>query len=469
MDDGWNHPIQQSNQGEPRKLILRAAGSLQLSQIVPLTLHRLLSLTASLTPEEAAGMMTTIEPFKNIMIITSDDATAIKKLLNVTQLNYNQVNHAVNVYAPAARETCKGVIHQVERGTDPATLRQLLTAPQGYTILSARMMGNSTAAIITFGGTYVPLSVSLGGAVHRCKPHRPKAQICFKCLGLGHRADVCTRSILIRCPNCGHPNKDEAHTCIIKCVNCLGPHRSDDATCPKKLEADAAVRKQAYLKRLNIRKHAAGTLERANHTGDPPLDKALPSRSTPETRKQPPENPPAARQRETPPPPHKESRPKEPPPPKRVSQPLSQKQVNRTYRDALTPRTTPISPIYKSQAYQQHIGPQPTLPPSAQPMENTSMDTVCEEKEDSGPQNKRCRRENDEAHAPFEELARTFLTFMKEMRYEMQLVKQQITEINHTAESRIETRAKELCQPIQQQIQALQLQLDAIMQKLNGQ
>ncbi|KAH9378608.1 hypothetical protein HPB48_018318 [Haemaphysalis longicornis] len=192
---------------------------------MPLALHRLLSLTAGFASEEAACMMTTIEPFKNILVIISDSADAIRKILNVTQVSFNQGNHTVNVYAPAARESCKGVIHQVERGTDPATLQQLLKVPQAYTILSARMMGNTTAAIIPFAGTYVPFTVSLGGAVHHCKPHRPKAQICYKCLGLGHRADVCTRSNLIRCPNCGHSNKDEAHSCIIKCVNCLGPHR----------------------------------------------------------------------------------------------------------------------------------------------------------------------------------------------------------------------------------------------------
>lgn len=469
MEDGWNHPVQQPNQGEPRKLILRAAGSLQLSQVMPLALHRLLSLTAGLTSEEAAGMMTTIEPFKNILIITSDSANAIRKILSVTQLSFNQVNHPVSVYAPAARETCKGVIHQVERGTDPATLQQLLTAPQGYTILSARMMGNTTAAIITFAGTYVPFTVSLGGAVHRCKPHRPKAQICYKCLGLGHRADVCTRSTLIRCPNCGHSNKDEAHTCIIKCVNCLGPHRSDDATCPKKLEADAVVRKQAFLKRLNIRKHATATLERASHRGDlSPLDKEVPSRGPQESRKQL-EDPFPTLRREPTPPQHKESRPNKPSPPKKVSQPLSQKHIHRTYRDALTPRTTPTIPIYNSQAYQQHVESQPAPPPSAQPMESTSMDTTSEAREDTAPQNKRTRTENDEAQVPSEEMTRTFQAFMQEMRYEMQLMKQQITEINHTVELRIETHAKELFQPIQQQMHALKVQLDAIMQKLNGQ
>ncbi|KAH9359643.1 hypothetical protein HPB48_019444 [Haemaphysalis longicornis] len=289
---------------------------------MPQALHRLLRLTAGLTSEEASGMMTTIQPFKNILVITSDSANAIRKICNVTQLSFNQVNHPLSGYTPAARETCKGVIYQVERGTDPATLQQLLKAPQGYTILSARMMGNTTAAITKFAGTYVTFTVSFGGAVHCCKPHHLTAQICSKCLGLGHRADVCTSSTLIRCPNCGHSNNDEAHTSVIKCVNCLGPHRSDDATCPKKLETDAVVRKQAFLKRLNIRKHATTTLERASDRGDlSPLDKLVPSRGPQESRKQLQDPFPTLR-RQPKAPQHKESRPNKPSQRKKVSQPL---------------------------------------------------------------------------------------------------------------------------------------------------
>ncbi|KAH9379083.1 hypothetical protein HPB48_020134 [Haemaphysalis longicornis] len=220
----------------------------------------------------------------------------------------------------------------------------------------------------------------------------------------------------LRCPNCGHSNKDEAHTCIIKCVNCLAPHRSDDATCPRKLEAHGVVGKQAFLKRLNIRKHATATLERASHRGDlSPLDKKVPSRGPQESRKQL-EDPFPNLWREPTSPQHKESRPNKPSPPK-VSQPLSQKHIQRTYRDALTPRTTPTISIYNSQAYhQQHVESQPAPPPSAQPMETTSMDTTSAAREDTAPQNKRTHTENDEAQVPSEEITRTFQAFMQDIR-----------------------------------------------------
>ncbi|KAH9366113.1 hypothetical protein HPB48_021885 [Haemaphysalis longicornis] len=315
-------------------------------------------------------MTTTVEPFKNIVVMTSNNISTINKLLMITQITHDQTTHSVSVYAPAARETCKGVIHQVERNTDPATLMQLLTAPPGFNIVAARMMGGSTTAIITFEGTYIPLSVSLGGAIHRCKPHRPKAQICFKCLGLGHRADVCTRATTARCPNCGYANKDEAHTCITKCVNCQGPHSSDDASCSKKLEADAVVRQQAYLKRLNIRKHAAESSSRSqqqlsekpqqpaqsqtakqqastqqSHQGQPAPGERQPSKDP---------NPNRQQQLDKGPYRHKQQQ------PKKVSQPLSYKQANRTFRDALTPLVTiPKAPIYNAQVYQQHIGTAP--------------------------------------------------------------------------------------------------------------
>ncbi|KAH9372721.1 hypothetical protein HPB48_022405 [Haemaphysalis longicornis] len=133
-EDGWHHPVRQTQSGEPRKLLLRAPGSLQLSQITPLALHRTLVLTSNLTAEEAAGMTTTVEPFKNIVVMTSNNISTMNKLLMITQITHDQTTHSVSAYAPAARETCKGVIHHVERNTDPATLMQLLTAPRDSTL-----------------------------------------------------------------------------------------------------------------------------------------------------------------------------------------------------------------------------------------------------------------------------------------------------------------------------------------------
>lgn len=479
-EDGWHHPVRQTQSGEPRKLILRAPGSLQLSQITPLALHRMLVLTSNLTAEEAAGMTTTVEPFKNIVVMTSNNISTINKLLMITQITHDQTTHSVSVYAPAARETCKGVIHQVERNTDPATLMQLLTAPPGFNIVAARMMGGSTTAIITFEGTYIPLSVSLGGAIHRCKPHRPKAQICFKCLGLGHRADVCTRATTARCPNCGYANKDEAHTCITKCVNCQGPHRSDDASCSKKLEADAVVRQQAYLKRLNIRKHAAESSSRSqqqlsekpqqpaqsqtakqqaspqqSHQGQPAPGERQPSKDP---------NPNRQQQLDKGPYRHKQQQ------PKKVSQPLSYKQANRTYREALTPHLTiPKAPIYNAQVYQQHIGTAPPPPPNVQLADNVSMETSNQENDSSEPENKRSKTNETTTSVTLEELNCTLQSFMTEIRYEMQCVNQRVTEITHTIEARVTEKFSTECHPLQEQIQAVRRQLDMIMQKLYGQ
>ncbi|KAH9378272.1 hypothetical protein HPB48_022219 [Haemaphysalis longicornis] len=251
---------------------------------------------------------------------------------------------------------------------------QLLTAPPGFNIVAARMVGDSTTAIITFEGTYIPLSVSLGGAIHRCKPHCPKAQICFKCLGLGHRADVCTRATTARCPNCGYANKGEAHTCITKCVNCQGPRRSDDASCSKNskptqwcgnrptsrgstyvsmplnrhLEANNSFLRSpsSQLKaRQPNNKQALSNLIKVNRLpeNDNPARMPTPTRSNNSTRDLTTINSNS---------------------PKKVSQPLSYKQANRTYREALTPHLNiPKAPIYNAQVYQQHIG---TAPPPLQ-------------------------------------------------------------------------------------------------------
>lgn len=232
----WITPRPLRNNGESRKII-RAAGTLHLAEADPLAVHAALGQTAGLIPEEHAAITLEIDSQKNILVATTPCQTAIPKLLAMSALHVNNEAHLVHAYAPAERGTCRGVIHNVRPGTSPEELMKLLAPSPNYTILQARMMGRTHTAIVTFDGTYIPHNVNLGGVIFRCRPHKPKAQQCSKCLGLGHRADICTRSTTSRCSHCGHPEKDEAHDCRLRCVNCQGPHRADDPSCPARLSS----------------------------------------------------------------------------------------------------------------------------------------------------------------------------------------------------------------------------------------
>lgn len=253
--DGWFRKTSKTRVSDPtyRKLILRSQDGFPIQSFLPRDLRHELCLRAQLTANEAAELKVSILPGKNIAVLLAQEPSAISKLKSCSFVTLNGKQQRISVYEAANRESCKGVIHGVAANTSPEFLLKHLKAV-GYEILAARMMGSTQTAIITFSGTYVPLEVDYDGGLHRCTPHKPRAQYCTKCLKLGHRADVCTEVSHPLCPKCGSAKKDEEHECITKCALCGGPHPSEDKECEVRREADAVTRLQAYQKRLAIRK-----------------------------------------------------------------------------------------------------------------------------------------------------------------------------------------------------------------------
>ncbi|KAH7967463.1 hypothetical protein HPB49_024958 [Dermacentor silvarum] len=127
--------------------------------------------------------------------------------------------------------SCKGVATGIDSETHPDELMANLRSPQAP-ILFARMLGKSTAALITFDGLEVPRTIYYYGGELLCRPYRPLSQVCSICLKTGHRADICPTPESARCKNCGHENPSEDHQCQPKCVLCEGDHPVTDPSCP---------------------------------------------------------------------------------------------------------------------------------------------------------------------------------------------------------------------------------------------
>lgn len=256
-EDGWRHPISQRpvSPKELIKLILRPADGLNLAFANPSELHHQLCQTARLSPNEATTFTVRVDPSKNLAFLNCRDKPTAEKIGSISSISTNSATGRVSIYISAAHDTCKGVVHNIQPGTDSDYLLKHLSAP-GYTITSARMMGKTGTAIITFMGTYIPRDVIYAGGEYRCRPHRPRAQFCRKCLAIGHRADVCTKTSEALCPKCGKGGQEEDHQdCLTQCINCGGNHSADDKTCEKRQAADSAVRYQAYHKRIIRRRN----------------------------------------------------------------------------------------------------------------------------------------------------------------------------------------------------------------------
>ncbi|KAH9378562.1 hypothetical protein HPB48_016037 [Haemaphysalis longicornis] len=255
-EDGWRHPILQRpvSLKELIKLILRPAGGLNLAFANPSELHHQLCQTSRLSHNEATTLTVRVDPSKNLAFLNCRDKPTAEKIGSISSISTNSAMGRVSIYISAAH-ACKGVVHNIEPGTDSDYLFKHLSAP-GYTMTSARMMDQTGTAIITFMGTYIPRDVIYAGGEYRCRPHRPRAQFCRKCLAIGHRADVCTKTREPLCPKFGKGGQEEGHQhCLTQCINCGGNHSVDDKTCEKRKAADSAIRSQAYHKRIIRRRN----------------------------------------------------------------------------------------------------------------------------------------------------------------------------------------------------------------------
>ncbi|KAG0431031.1 hypothetical protein HPB47_022150 [Ixodes persulcatus] len=196
--------------------------------------------------------------------------TEKEKLLQTTKLSIANRDYAVNSYPSAPTNSCKGVIHGVASLTAPDEL--IANIESNVPVLTARMMGKTETALITFEGTYVPYTIYYRRLQFRCHPHKPKSQQCQNCLQLSHRAEVCPKKgKLTVCDICYQENmtSDTLHNCVPYCVNCKEEHASKDPNCPTKKQADAQATLAAYKRRVQQRPKAT-TIPNTLRTPPPP-------------------------------------------------------------------------------------------------------------------------------------------------------------------------------------------------------
>ncbi|KAH7941029.1 hypothetical protein HPB49_009380 [Dermacentor silvarum] len=88
------------------------------------------------------------------------------------------------------------------------------------------MFGETSAAVITFTGKTVPFYGRYYSGEVRCKPYRPKTQVCRICHQVCHRTDVCPTAEVNLCPQCEARNPTQAHPCHPRCALCQGSHHT---------------------------------------------------------------------------------------------------------------------------------------------------------------------------------------------------------------------------------------------------
>ncbi|KAH7953095.1 hypothetical protein HPB49_004598 [Dermacentor silvarum] len=187
------------------------------------------------TNEHVRTLTVRIDPVQNIAIASTPNEELAMSIRHINTIHLGGREFAVTAYVAAPDSSAKGVIHGIPAGTPTEVLLNGLYAP-GREILHARMLGQTSAAVITFTGKTVPFYVRYYSGEVRCKPYRPTTHVCRICHQVGHRTDVCPTPEVNVCPQCGTQNPTQDHPCHPRCALCQGSHPTASKECPDRLK-----------------------------------------------------------------------------------------------------------------------------------------------------------------------------------------------------------------------------------------
>ncbi|XP_072145253.1 uncharacterized protein [Dermacentor andersoni] len=195
---------------------------------------------------EGRDLITRLRTGSNIIIVSTPNEEAAQLARRITSLTIEGRSYDVNAYVAAPENTRRGVIHGVDPRATPEELKtDLWTRTQGVTIHSARRLGKTKTAVITFDGPITPKHVIYCGAEYKCYPYRPTRQICYVCCQQGHRSDVCPTPDAKACKQCGMQNPPKDHQCTPRCLICGGNHATGSRECQDRLKKARDVRGKA--------------------------------------------------------------------------------------------------------------------------------------------------------------------------------------------------------------------------------
>ncbi|KAL1466593.1 hypothetical protein MTO96_026572 [Rhipicephalus appendiculatus] len=179
----------------------------------------------------------------NLAVVDCYTEQAAHLLLNLEHLIIDDQIVQFNTYVALREGRIRGVIHRIKGLTEEQLMLGLTSST--HEIVSARPLGMSNTALITFNGTNLPEYAAFESVRFPVHKYRPKITSCMNSLGIGHRADVCTapKRDPEMCTSC-HTKHAEDFICTPQCKHCSGPQDSRSPDCPKVAAATAALRKR---------------------------------------------------------------------------------------------------------------------------------------------------------------------------------------------------------------------------------
>lgn len=177
-----------------------------------------------------------VQRMENLIIASTAAKEDAKKLVSIQKIQLGGNFYTVNGNIRTPDDVSRGVISGLIPGTSTAELMAGIRAPARYTVLHARMLGQSTAAVVFFEGPHVPYYIIFQSVDFRCRPYRKSVQYCRACGNTGHRQDVCPKPIPDFCYKCGKAGQTQGHECAPICKICGEGHETASKECKRRLK-----------------------------------------------------------------------------------------------------------------------------------------------------------------------------------------------------------------------------------------
>ncbi|KAH9368960.1 hypothetical protein HPB48_015996 [Haemaphysalis longicornis] len=139
---------------------------------------------------------------KNLLVACTAHEDMIDRLTAIRQLQVGPNLCTFAAYLKPLPYTSAGVVVGITDWLTNDNIMDYISAER-HEIVSARRLGNSSAAIIHFEGPQVPFYIKVLGTIVRCRPYRKSVQYCKACGDMGHRQDVFPSPKPELCSKCG--------------------------------------------------------------------------------------------------------------------------------------------------------------------------------------------------------------------------------------------------------------------------
>ncbi|KAL1468969.1 hypothetical protein MTO96_041129 [Rhipicephalus appendiculatus] len=173
-----------------------------------------------------------------------------EKVMSIKTIRIEDKDHEVTAYMVAPENCGKGVVHGMAiRMTEETIMEGFVGHEQNPGILGIRRMGRSPTVAITFADAEVPRTLVCFGMIMKCFLFKKRYEVCYRCIELGHRSDVCN-SPEAKCRGCGMSSPPEDHQCVPQCRLCGKEHLTGDKKCTMLFRTPYIVKKRRWEAKL---------------------------------------------------------------------------------------------------------------------------------------------------------------------------------------------------------------------------